>query len=111
VLSGGETAAIVLLDACIRLIPGVMGAASSGDEESFESGLLEYPHYTRPVIWEGRTIPEVLRSGDHAKIAAWRKQQAEADTRLRRPDLWERHTGARVQSPSGAQRMSKDEDR
>ena len=111
VLSGGETAAIVLLDACIRLIPGVMGAASSGDEESFESGLLEYPHYTRPVEWEGRTIPEVLRSGDHAKIAAWRKAQAEADTRLRRPDLWERHTGARVQSPSGAQRMSKDEDR
>jgi tRNA (guanine37-N1)-methyltransferase len=111
VLSGGETAAIVLLDACIRLIPGVMGAASSGDEESFESGLLEYPHYTRPVEWEGRTIPQVLRSGDHAKIAAWRKAQAEADTRLRRPDLWERHTGARVQSPSGAQRMSKDEDR
>jgi tRNA (guanine37-N1)-methyltransferase len=111
VLSGGETAAIVLLDACIRLLPGVMGAASSGDEESFESGLLEYPHYTRPVEWEGRTIPEVLRSGDHAKIAAWRKRQAEADTRLRRPDLWERHTGARVQSPSGAQRLSKDEDR
>ena len=111
VLSGGETAALVLLDACIRLLPGVMGAASSGDEESFESGLLEYPHYTRPVEWEGRTIPEVLRSGDHAKIAAWRKAQAEADTRSRRPDLWERHTGARVQSPSGAQRMSKDEDR
>jgi tRNA (guanine37-N1)-methyltransferase len=79
-----------------------MGAASSGDEESFESGLLEYPHYTRPQIWEGRTIPEVLRSGDHAKIAAWRKQQAEIDTRSRRPDLWERHVGARVQPPSGA---------
>ena len=75
VLSGGEIGAFVLLDACIRLLPGVMGAASSGEEESFESGLLEYPHYTRPVEWEGRTIPEVLRSGDHAKIAAWRKAQ------------------------------------
>jgi len=79
-----------------------MGAPSSGDEESFESGLLEYPHYTRPQMWEGRTIPEVLRSGDHAKIAGWRKAQAEIDTRSRRPDLWERHIGARVQSPSGA---------
>ncbi|WP_176591677.1 tRNA (guanosine(37)-N1)-methyltransferase TrmD [Sphingobium sp. EM0848] len=104
ILSGGEMGALMLLDACIRLLPGVMGAASSGDEESFESGLLEYPHYTRPVIWEGRTIPEVLRSGDHAKIAAWRKQRAEEDTRLRRPDLWERHIGVRDQSPSGAQR-------
>ena len=102
VLSGGEPAALVLLDACVRLLPGVMGAASSGDEESFESGLLEYPHYTRPVEWEGRTIPEVLRSGDHAKIAAWRKQRAEAETRLRRPDLIERHGGARRPSPSGA---------
>jgi tRNA (guanine37-N1)-methyltransferase len=99
VLSGGEMAALVLLDACVRLIPGVMGAASSGDEESFESGLLEYPHYTRPYEWEGRTIPEVLRSGDHARIAAWRKQKAEEDTRLRRPDLWERHIGARVGRP------------
>jgi tRNA (guanine37-N1)-methyltransferase len=94
--------ALVLLDACVRLLPGVMGAASSGDEESFESGLLEYPHYTRPQQWEGRTIPEVLRSGDHAKIAAWRKQRAEIDTRSRRPDLWERHVGDRVQPPSGA---------
>jgi tRNA (guanine37-N1)-methyltransferase len=102
VLSGGEPAALAILDACIRLLPGVMGAASSGAEESFEEGLLEYPHYTRPVEWEGRTIPEVLRSGDHAKIAAWRKQRAEDDTRLRRPDLWERHGGARVQSASGA---------
>ena len=99
VLSGGEMGALVLLDACIRLLPGVMGAASSGDEESFESGLLEYPHYTRPYEWEGRTIPEVLRSGDHARIAAWRKQRAEEDTRLRRPDLWERHVGARVGRP------------
>ena len=102
VLSGGEIGALVLLDACVRLLPGVMGAPSSGDEESFESGLLEYPHYTRPAIWEGRTIPEVLRSGDHAKIAGWRKAQAEIDTRSRRPDLWERHIGTRVQSPSGA---------
>jgi len=102
ILSGGEIGALVLLDACVRLLPGVMGAPSSGDEESFESGLLEYPHYTRPQIWEGRTIPEVLRSGDHAKIAAWRKQQAEIVTRSWRPDLWERHIGARVQPPSGA---------
>lgn len=108
ILSGGEMGALMLLDACVRLLPGVMGAASSGVEESFETGLLEYPHYTRPVEWEGRTIPQVLRSGDHAKIAAWRKQQAEVDTRSRRPDLWERHIGVRVQSPSGAQRDLKD---
>jgi len=99
VLSGGETAALVLLDACVRLLPGVMGAPTSGVEESFESGILEYPHYTRPADWEGRTIPEVLRSGDHAKVAAWRKARAEADTRSRRPDLWERHSGARVPRP------------
>ena len=104
VLSGGETAAIVLLDACIRLLPGVMGAPTSGEEESFEAGLLEYPHYTRPTEWEGRTIPEVLRSGDHAKIAAWRKQRAVEDTRLRRPDLIERHGGASQAPPSGARR-------
>ncbi len=99
ILSGGEMGALVLLDACIRLLPGVMGAPSSGEDESFETGLLEYPQYTRPAIWEGRTIPEVLRSGDHAKIAAWRKQRAEDDTRLRRPDLWERHSRARVGRP------------
>ena len=108
VLSGGEIGALMLLDACIRLLPGVMGAASSGVEESFEQGLLEYPHYTRPQNWEGRMIPEVLRSGDHAKIAAWRKQQAEADTRLRRPDLWERYNDARVQSASDARQKNKD---
>ncbi len=108
ILSGGEMAALMLLDACIRLLPGVMGAPSSGDDESFETGLLEYPHYTRPAIWEGRTIPEVLRSGDHAKISAWRHARAEEDTRLRRPDLWERHEGARVQSPSGARRQKDD---
>ena len=109
ILSGGEMGALVLLDACIRLLPGVMGAASSGVDESFETGLLEYPQYTRPVEWEGRTIPEVLRSGDHARIAAWRKHMAETETRLRRPDLWERHEGVRVQSPSGARRQTKDE--
>lgn len=108
VLSGGEMAALALLDACIRLVPGVMGAASSGTEESFESGLLEYPQYTRPNDWEGRTIPEVLRSGDHARIGAWRQSRAETDTRLRRPDLWERHGGVRVGEPSGA-RHEKDE--
>jgi tRNA (guanine37-N1)-methyltransferase len=104
VLSGGETAALVLLDACIRLLPGVMGAPSSGEDESFEHGVLEYPHYTRPYEWEGRTIPEVLRSGDHAKIAAWRKARAVEDTRSRRPDLIERHGDARRPSPSGARR-------
>lgn len=88
IMSGGEVGALMLLDACVRLLPGVMGAAVSGDDESFENGLLEYPHYTRPVEWEGRSIPDVLRSGDHAKIAAWRKQQAERDTKARRPDLW-----------------------
>ncbi|WP_353227599.1 tRNA (guanosine(37)-N1)-methyltransferase TrmD [Novosphingobium sp.] len=109
VLSGGECAALLLLDACIRLLPGVMGAPSSGHEESFENGLLEYPHYTRPAEWEGRTIPEVLRSGDHAKIAAWRHAMAQGDTRLRRPDLWERHIGVRARSASGAQRGTTDE--
>ena len=109
VLSGGEVAAFVLLDACIRLLPGVMGAALSGEEESFESGLLEYPHYTRPQTWEGRTIPEVLRSGDHAKIAAWRKRQAETDTRSRRPDLMERHGDATRPPPSGARHEKESE--
>ncbi len=102
VLSGGELGALVLLDACVRLLPGVMGAASSGEEESFEQGLLEYPHYTRPVLWEGRTIPEVLRSGDHARIAAWRHEASIRDTRLRRPDLTLRHGGASQAPPSGA---------
>ncbi len=109
VLSGGEPAALMILDACIRLLPGVMGAASSGTEESFEEGLLEYPHYTRPQEWEGRTIPEVLRSGDHAKIAAWRKAMSEDHTRLRRPDLWERHSGVRDRSASGARQENEDQ--
>ncbi len=108
VLSGGEPAALAILDACIRLLPGVMGAPLSGAEESFEEGLLEYPQYTRPQEWEGRTIPEVLRSGDHAKIAAWRKAMSENDTRLRRPDLWERYSGVRARPASGAQRETKD---
>ncbi len=90
VLSGGELAALVLLDAVVRLIDGVMGKSESGSEESFEAGLLEYPHYTRPQVWEGRTIPEVLTSGDHAAIARWRRSEAERITRERRPDLWNR---------------------
>jgi tRNA (guanine37-N1)-methyltransferase len=88
VLSGGEIAAMALIDACVRLLPGVMGTAASGAEESFTDGLLEYPHYTRPQLWEGRPIPEILLSGDHAKIAAWRHAEAERLTRERRPDLW-----------------------
>jgi tRNA (guanine37-N1)-methyltransferase len=87
VLSGGELAAQVLLDACVRLIPGVMGKNQSGAEESHEGGLLEYPQYTRPRSWEGRAIPDVLLSGDHARIAKWRLEQAEALTRERRPDM------------------------
>jgi tRNA (guanine37-N1)-methyltransferase len=87
VLSGGEIAALVLMDACVRLLPGVMGKEASGSDESFENGLLEYPHYTRPREWEGRAIPEVLLSGDHARIARWRREQAERITRERRPDL------------------------
>ena len=91
VLSGGELAAQVLIDACVRLLPGVAGNESSLAEESFASALLEYPHYTRPREWEGRAIPEVLLSGDHKKIAEWRRDEAEALTKKRRPDLWERH--------------------
>ncbi|WP_419825087.1 tRNA (guanosine(37)-N1)-methyltransferase TrmD [Sphingomonas sp.] len=109
ILSGGEVAACTLLDACVRLLPGVMGAPASADEESFESGLLEYPHYTRPQEWEGRTIPQVLRSGDHARIAAWRHAEAALITRSRRPDLWERHGGGPVPSPSGARREDGDD--
>jgi tRNA (guanine37-N1)-methyltransferase len=88
ILSGGEVAATVLLDAVVRLLPGVMGNAESGDDESFERGLLEYPLYTRPAEWQGRAVPEVLLSGHHAKVAAWRLEQAEEITRQRRPDLW-----------------------
>ncbi|MBR0695403.1 tRNA (guanosine(37)-N1)-methyltransferase TrmD [Bradyrhizobium lablabi] len=88
VLSGGEIAAMALLDACVRLLPGVMGKQASATDESFSAGLLEYPQYTRPQEFEGRQIPEILVSGDHAKVAAWRLAQSEALTRARRPDLW-----------------------
>jgi tRNA (guanine37-N1)-methyltransferase len=88
VLSGGEIAALALLDACVRLLPGVLGAAASAEDESFSHGLLEYPQYTRPQEFEGQPIPEILTSGDHGKVATWRKAQAEALTRQRRPDLW-----------------------
>jgi tRNA (guanine37-N1)-methyltransferase len=88
VLSGGEIAAMALIDACVRLLPGVMGKQASGTEESFSEGLLEYPQYTRPQEFEGQSIPEILVSGDHAKVAAWRLAQSEALTRARRPDLW-----------------------
>ena len=94
VLSGGEIAAMVLIDACVRLLPGVMGEAASSAEESFSEGLLEYPHYTRPQTWEGRAIPEVLLSGDHGRVAAWRRAEAERLTRERRPDLWASYYGA-----------------
>lgn len=95
VLAGGEIAAMALIEACVRLLPGVMGAADSGAEESFESGLLEYPHYTRPADFEGRAIPDVLTSGDHGRVAAWRRAQAEALTKTRRPDLWAAYERAR----------------
>jgi tRNA (guanine37-N1)-methyltransferase len=91
VLSGGEIAAMALIDACVRLLPGVMGKEASSAEESFARGLLEYPQYTRPTLWEERPIPEILLSGDHGKIAAWRRGEAERLTRERRPDLWGAH--------------------
>jgi tRNA (guanine37-N1)-methyltransferase len=99
VLSGGELAALVLLDAAVRLLPGVMGAADSAAEESFSHHLLEYPHYTRPAEWQGRHVPDVLLSGHHAAVAAWRQAEAERITRERRPDLWQAHT---VASPATA---------
>lgn len=89
VLSGGEPAALALIDACVRLLPGVMGAEETLDEESFKTGLLEYPHYTRPAEWNERPVPEVLMSGHHEKIRAWRHAKAEEATRSRRPDLWD----------------------
>ncbi|MCA3562696.1 MAG: tRNA (guanosine(37)-N1)-methyltransferase TrmD [Aestuariivirga sp.] len=91
VLSGGEPAALVLLDAIVRLLPGVMGKQASGEEESFEGGLLEHPHYTKPNVWEGVEIPGILLSGDHKAIARWKQERREALTRERRPDLWQRH--------------------
>ncbi len=99
VLSGGELAALVLLDATVRLLPGVMGAADSAVDESFAQHLLEYPHYTRPAEWQGRRVPDVLLSGHHQAVAAWRRAEAERVTRERRPDLWAAHT---VASPTAA---------
>jgi tRNA (guanine37-N1)-methyltransferase len=104
VLSGGEIAAMALIDACVRLLPGVMGKAESGADESFSDGLLEYPQYTRPQTFEGAPIPEILLSGDHAKVAAWRKAAAEALTEARRPDLWAKRP---VNGPDHATRRTK----
>jgi tRNA (guanine37-N1)-methyltransferase len=100
VLSGGEIAAIAVIDACVRLLPGVMGKPASGAEESFADGLLEYPQYTRPQQFEGRPIPEILNSGDHARIAAWRTAEAEALTAARRPDLLLARNGSRKRPKS-----------
>jgi tRNA (guanine37-N1)-methyltransferase len=101
VLSGGEIAALALIDACVRLLPGVMGKVESGTEESFSDSLLEYPQFTRPQVFEGRPIPEILTSGDHAKVAAWRRAEAEALTRTRRPDLWANRAGVRKNKTDG----------
>jgi tRNA (guanine37-N1)-methyltransferase len=103
VLSGGEPAAIALIDACVRLIPGVLGCAQTLSEESFAEGLLEYPQYTRPQLWQGRAVPEVLLSGDHRRIREWRRAEAERLTRERRPDLWERYLAA---TQSGGERLA-----
>ena len=100
VLSGGEIAALALLDACVRLLPGVMGKLESGADESFSGGLLEYPHYTRPQQFEGKPIPDILLSGDHARIAAWRRAEAEALTEARRPDLWAKARQKRPKNPT-----------
>jgi tRNA (guanine37-N1)-methyltransferase len=96
VLSGGEPAALVLLDAVVRLLPGVMGKAESGSEESFEDGLLEHPHYTKPNLWEGLEIPEILLSGDHQAMARWKRQRREVLTRARRPDLWKARESGKI---------------
>jgi tRNA (guanine37-N1)-methyltransferase len=103
VLSGGEPAAIALIDACVRLLPGVLGDERSAQEESFEDGLLEYPIYTRPREWRGMTVPEVLTSGHHANVVAWRRKQAEAMTRARRPDLWSRYRSVAQAAAGGRQ--------
>jgi tRNA (guanine37-N1)-methyltransferase len=106
VLSGGEPAALVLLDAAVRLLPGVMGAAASAEDESFSRGLLEYPHYTRPAEWQGRPVPPVLLSGNHAAIAAWRQAEAERVTRERRPDLWAAYRAGADRLPAQAARRN-----
>ena len=107
VLSGGEPAAIALIDACVRLLPGVVGAAETLDEESFTQGLLEYPHYTRPAVWHGRTVPDTLVSGDHGRVRAWRRAQAELLTRERRPDLWERYCADEPERAGSGRRMGR----
>ncbi len=103
VLSGGEPAAQALIDATVRLLPGVVGAEEALEDESFERGLLEYPHYTRPAEWQGRKVPEVLVSGDHEKVKVWRQRQAEAATRARRPDLWQRFIAAGSKIEEGSE--------
>ncbi len=107
ILSGGEPAAICLLDAVVRLLPGVMGKAESAEHESFETGLLEHPHYTRPRVWEGREIPPVLLSGNHAEIARWRQEMAERITRERRPDLWEKWLARQGAEPADGDKQRK----
>lgn len=99
VMTGGEIAAQALIDACVRLLPGVLGNATSAQEESHSHGLLEHPHYTRPAEWQGRTIPDVLTSGDHARVAHWRREMSERLTAERRPDLWEKHLRDRDETP------------
>ena len=107
VLTGGEIAAMALIDACVRLIPRVLGNPESVEEESFSSGLLEFPQYTRPTVWEGRAIPEVLLSGHHGRIAAWRRSEAERLTRERRPDLWRAYLAAAGKTdPAGEAELS-----
>ena len=102
VMAGGELAAMVLIEACVRLIPGVMGKESSAADESFSTGLVEYPQFTRPQVWEGRSIPELLTSGDHRKVDAWRRAEAERLTRERRPDLWAAYQQSGKKSPPQA---------
>jgi tRNA (guanine37-N1)-methyltransferase len=111
VLAGGEPAAIALIDACVRLLPGVVGAPASLNEESFAADLLEYPHYTRPQVWEGHAVPEVLVSGHHARIRAWRREQAERITRCRRPELWARHLAGAAAEPEALTGCGADKER
>ena len=107
VLSGGEPAAIALIDACVRLLPGVIGDPEALAEESFAEGLLEYPQYTRPQVWQGRAVPEVLVSGDHGRIRGWRREQSERLTRERRPDLWKRYCAARQAGPDAGREVER----
>jgi tRNA (guanine37-N1)-methyltransferase len=111
VLSGGEPAAIALIDACVRLLPGAIGCAETLAEESFAEGLLEYPQYTRPKLWQGRVVPEVLVSGDHRRIRAWRRAEAERLTRERRPDLWKHYLATQARSAEHESDRDKEVDR